>query len=369
VRLLVTGSDGFIAKNLILQAQSNPEHEIISINRETSATSFNSSLENCDAVVHLAGVNRPKNDQQFVTGNSEFTESMVEKLFTISRKIPVVFSSSTQAAKNNPYGQSKRRAEIALERLSEKHGNPVHCLRIPNVFGKWCRPNYNSVVATFCHNTVNNKPIEISDENLSLDLVYVDDLVKLIFEILKNPDKNWTNNDIKPLYTLTLGELAGKIRKFKTLENTANVEAVGSGVTRALYATYLSYKNPDQFSYNLPTHGDDRGVFAEFIRASDYGQFSFFTAEPGVTRGGHYHNTKSERFLVVSGNATFRFMSMFDNSEYSLDVSSKNPIVVETIPGWAHDITNTGNTEMVVMLWANEVFDQENPDTYAQELT
>ena len=240
--------------------------------------------------------------------------------------------------------------------------------RLPNVFGKWCKPNYNSVVATFCHNIVNDLPITVNDSSAQLKLVYVDDVVNEFINRLSNIVPGLSNGVVEPVYSLTLGELAAQVEQFKACRSSLVVEHVGLGFIRALYATYVSYLPPNRFMYSLPKHGDERGVFVEMLKKKDSGQFSYFNAHPGVTRGGHYHHTKTEKFLVIKGSARFRFRHVLTNEVYAVDVNGEKPQIVETVPGWTHDITNTGNEEMMVMLWANEIFDRERPDTIASEV-
>jgi UDP-2-acetamido-2,6-beta-L-arabino-hexul-4-ose reductase len=236
---------------------------------------------------------------------------------------------------------------------------------LANVFGKWIRPNYNSVVGTFCHNIIRDLPIQINDHQALLRLVYLDDVIADFMDQIKT---SWTGvvyKNIFPENSITVGALAAQIRSFKNSRKTLVTDRVGSSFIRALYSTYVSYLPPDQFSYSIPKYGDVRGNFVEMLKTPDCGQFSYFTALPGVTRGGHYHHSKTEKFLVISGLARFRFRNIVTNEYSEIITSGTQPEVVETAPGWAHDISNIGETEMVVMLWANEVFDREHPDTIA----
>jgi UDP-2-acetamido-2,6-beta-L-arabino-hexul-4-ose reductase len=239
---------------------------------------------------------------------------------------------------------------------------------LPGVFGKWCKPNYNSVVATFCHNIARDLPIQINDPTANLRLVYVDDVVTAFLVALVAPAPGCVQAQVEPEYTTTLGELANKIRAFGDCRSTLMTERVGTGFVRALYATYVSYLPSDRFSYEVPQHSDPRGVFVEMLKTPDSGQFSFFTAHPGITRGGHYHHTKTEKFLVIKGEALFRFRHLLTKQLVELRTTGSTPEVVDTIPGWTHDITNVGDDEMVVMLWANENFDRGKPDTVASKV-
>lgn len=365
MKILVTGSDGFIGRNLIVRLGELPGYEVIGFDREDSLDDLAELVGRADAVVHLAGVNRPKDIKEFVEGNTDLTARLCDLIAATGRKIPLVISSSIQADLANPYGESKRGAEVAGEVLAVDAGNPVAIYRLPGVFGKWCKPNYNSVVATFCHNTANGLPIQISDPSCAINLVYVDDVVGEFIRALDAMPAGLSRGEIHPVYGITLGDLAAQIGAFKNCRESLVSERVGTDLVRALYATYVSYLPPAKFAYDLPKYGDERGVFVEMLKTQDSGQFSYFTAHPGITRGGHYHHTKTEKFLVIKGSARFGFRHVVTNERYEIFTSGDTPQVVETVPGWTHDITNVGEDEMVVMLWANEIFDRERPDTIA----
>jgi UDP-2-acetamido-2,6-beta-L-arabino-hexul-4-ose reductase len=258
---------------------------------------------------------------------------------------------------------SKLAAEEALVALARDTCSPVYLYRLPNVFGKWSRPNYNSAVATFCHNIVNDLPIQINDPASPVRLVYVDDVVKDFLHLIDGRPAGVVRPEVSPVYTITVVELAEQIRAFKASRESMLTEAVGAGLTRALYSTYLSFLQPEQFSYAVPVHADTRGRFVEMLKTKDSGQFSFFTAHPGITRGGHYHHTKNEKFLVIQGKARFGFRHVVTGETSELFTDGERPEIVETVPGWSHDITNVGENEMIVMLWANEIFDRQHPDT------
>ncbi len=368
IRVLVTGSNGFIGKNLTVRLSELAGYEAIGFDRDNSLDDLAERVGRADAVVHLAGINRPKDIKEFAEGNVDLTVRLCELIAVTGRKIPLIISSSIQADFANPYGESKRGAELAGEALAENSGNPVTVYRLPGVFGKWCRPNYNSVVATFCHNIANDLPIQISDPAFALNLVYVDDVVGEFIRALDAMPAGLSRGEVSPVYGITLGELAAQIQAFKNCRESLVSERVGAGLVRALYATYVSYLPPARFAYDLPKYGDERGVFVEMLKTQDSGQFSYFTAHPGVTRGGHYHHTKTEKFLVIEGSARFGFRHVVTNERYEIFTSGDKPQVVETVPGWTHDITNVGDDEMVVMLWANEIFDRERPDTIAAKV-
>lgn len=364
VKVLITGSNGFIAKNLSVKLSEKSDIEIFTFTKEETLESLEAKVKAVDFIFHLAGVNRPKSESEFETGNSDLTLFICNCVRSAKRKIPILYTSSIQAELNNPYGVSKHRAEAHLIKLKDENDNPIYIYRLPNVFGKWCKPNYNSAVATFCYNIVNDLPVHVNDPSVVLSLVYVDDVINEFINVLfGNPVKS-----VEPVYKISVGDLVSQLRVFKNSRSSLLVERVGVGLIRALYSTYISYFSPEQFSYSLSRHSDSRGDFVEVLKTKDSGQFSFFTAHPGITRGGHYHHSKNEKFLIIKGNARFGFRNIITNEKYFLETSDQKPEIVETIPGWTHDITNIGNDEMIVMLWANEIFEKERPDTIASKV-
>lgn len=367
MRVLVTGANGFIAKNLIIHLQEQGIETVL-FKHDMPVSSLASALDGTDFVFHLAGINRPKDVAEFNEGNTELTQLLCACIRKCNRPISVLYTSSIQAESDNPYGASKLAAENALALLEKETHSPVYLYRLPNVFGKWSRPNYNSAVATFCHNIANNLPIQVNDPAVLVRLVYIDDVVKDFMRLLDKNPKGVIRPEVSPSYTISVGELADLIKTFKKSRESIVTEAVGTGLTRALYSTYLSFLRPEQFSYNLPVHADPRGRFVEMLKTKDSGQFSFFTAHPGITRGGHYHHSKNEKFLVVQGKARFGFRHIVTGETYEIITDGEKPEVVETVPGWSHDIANIGNNEMIVMLWANEIFDREYPDTITHKV-
>lgn len=368
-RVLVTGANGFIGKNLVVRLRELQEYRVIPFLRGDDPAKLPVLLAQVDAVIHLAGENRPEDEAAFVEVNTQLTERLAAAIQNESvlsgRKIILVLASSIQAALDNPYGRSKLAAEAAVRALVAETDNVAVIFRLPGVFGKWCRPNYNSVVATFCHNIARDLPIRVYDPAAQLRLVYVDDVVSAMIDVIRAPSLGLSEGQVEPEYTIKLGELADQIRAFGHCRGSLVSERVGTGLPRALYATYISYLPNDCFSYEVPQHGDPRGVFVEFLKTRDSGQFSFFTAHPGITRGGHYHHTKSEKFLVIKGEALFRFRHLITDEVVELRTSGEKSVVVDTVPGWSHEVTNVGDDEMVVMLWANENFDRDRPDTIA----
>lgn len=372
MRVLITGADGFIGKNLQLLLSERKDVEVVRFTRADDPASLPALAQDVDFIFHLAGVNRPQDPEEFVSGNAGLTATLCDAVRQIAtnsdKRVPIVYTSSIQAARDNAYGQSKLGAEQTLEALRVERGVPVHVFRLPNVFGKWCKPNYNSAVATFCHNIARGLPIQVNDPAASVTLVYVDDVIERFVQLMDGADPQSDADGfavVSPQYTTTVGDLARQIQGFRESRDTLTIDRVGTGFTRALYATYVSYLPCDAFAYTVPQYGDPRGVFVEMLKTTDSGQFSYFTAHPGITRGGHYHHTKTEKFLVITGQARFRFRHMHTGEVHELVTDGSKPEIVETVPGWTHDITNIGESAMIVMLWANEIFDRSRPDTYA----
>ena len=368
MKVLVTGADGFLGKNLCVHFEEK-NIQVLKFLRDSELNLLEENVSKADAIIHLAGENRPEDPRAFEKVNVGLTKTLCDLVPKFSKNIPIVFASSIQAGLDNAYGSSKLTAEEALINLGKNLDINLAIYRLPGVFGKWCKPNYNSVVATFCHNIANGLPIYINDPTTKLKLVYVDDVVDSFFNFVSNPNSSPESYYvIHNEYEISLAGLVDQINSFKNVKESLVADDVGTGLTRALYSTYLSYLPVSEFSYELPKYGDDRGDFVEMLKTKNSGQFSYFTAHPGVTRGGHYHHTKTEKFLVVRGEAKFRFRNIITHEQYELIVSGDKPEVVDTVPGWSHDITNIGDTELVVMLWANEIFDRDRPDTYALSL-
>lgn len=405
MKILVTGAKGFIGKNLCLTLKSlhlqknhplaNETIELFECDIDTPREQLETWLETCDFVYHLAGVNRPKDVSEFKTGNTVFTEDVLDKL--AHRAVPILLASSTQAALDNDYGKSKKAAEDAVFEYGEKTGALVYVYRFANVFGKWCRPNYNSAVATWCYNIAHDLPIMVRDPAATVTLVYIDDLVEALVGHLveirsrsevDNGEKNLNSAvdldlrprpilSITPSYTKTLGEITDLLYSFRNEPENLMVPDQADGFTKKLYSTYLSYLPEDKFSYPVTMHCDERGSFTELLHTVERGQVSVNISKPGITKGQHWHHTKHEKFCVVSGRGCIQFRKM-DNSAVDLDlrprpiieyhVSGEKIEVVRIPPGYTHNIINEGDTDMVTLMWANEVFDPNKPDTFFEKV-
>jgi len=367
MQIIITGSDGFIGRNLRLHLEEIGGVNVIGISRSTPQDSMIDSLTNADFVFHLAGVNRPLDDAEFFEGNVRFTEEVCATLRDAKRPIPMALASSTQATHDNPYGRSKLAAEAIVRDYARVTGAATHVFRLPNVFGKWARPNYNSAVATFCYNRARNLPITVHDSAARIRLAYIDDVVRCFTAALPPAVAPDGFAPVAPVYELAVGDLAAQIEEIAATRAVFAVPRVGVGFSRALYATYISYLPIASLTYDLVRHEDPRGMFSEVLRTSDCGQLSFFTAKPGVVRGGHYHHSKTEKFVVVNGSAEFTFRHIVTEEHYAVTVTARDARVIEPAPGWVHNVRNTGTDDLVVMAWANENFDPDHPDTFRSD--
>lgn len=369
-RVLVTGSNGFIGKNLIERLRRCKGVEIKTFEIKDNMNGLVEHLKNADIIFHLAGVNRPEKIKEFKTGNIELTQAIVDILEKVERVIPVIFPSSIQALLDNPYGISKRKAEDILIEYSKKNGANIYIYRFPNVFGKWCKPNYNSVVATFCHDIAHGRNITISDANNEINLIYIDDVVNELVKILsdKDADKNRYYYDIKQTFRITLGELVSKLYEISDIRKTLVVPDLSDRLMKYLHATYLSYLDKNDFSYKLDFKRDERGGLVELIKSKHFGQIFVSTSHKGIVRGNHYHNTKIEKFCVLKGEAIVKFRHILEEEILSYCVSGDNPEVVDIPPGYTHSIENLGDNEIIILFWANQIFNPEESDTYRCEV-
>ncbi len=364
MNVLVTGSNGFIGKNLVERLSRIEGIEVFKFDKNSTISELESCIKNIDFIFHLAGINRPEKIEEFYDGNSGLTEKLIASIDRIDKKIPILISSSVQAKNDNDYGKSKFKSEEALRAYAQKTEAPIYIYRLPNVFGKWCRPNYNSVIATWCHNITHNIPLQINNKDTVLTLVYVDDVVESFIKHLYDNGAN-IDFEVDTIYKRSLGDIADLLTCFKKSRTSLVISRVGSGFERALYATYLSYLPTDKFSYELKGHSDERGTFYEILKTLDSGQFSISTTKPGdILRGNHYHNTKNEKFLVVKGEAIIELRDINNDEIIKYQVSDKKMEIVEMIPGYTHNIKNISNEEMILFIWANEAYDHNKPDTY-----
>lgn len=369
MKILVTGSGGFIAKNLIAKLNTLEKYQIYEFNEETELSDLGEFCQSADFVFHLAGVNRPKNTSEFMAGNYGFTSLLLETLKKHGNKCPIMISSSIQAELNNPYGLSKRAAEEVVFQYGQEVGTRVLVYRFPNVFGKWCRPNYNSVIATFCHNITHDLPIIVNDPSVVLQLVYIDDVVnELVAALAGNENRVENFCEVLVVYTKTLGEIINLLEDFKSSRDNRFIPDMSDEFTKKLYATYLSYLPICKFSYPLKMNIDTRGSFTEFIKTPERGQISVNISKLGITKGNHWHNTKNEKFLVVSGKALIRFRRIDDKEIIEYIVSDEMFEVVEIPVGYVHNITNIGNCDLITIMWANEAYNPDQPDTYFLEV-
>jgi len=327
--------------------------------------------EKADFIFHLAGVNRPIDQNDFMIGNFGFTSILLNKLVKFGNKCPIVLSSSIQAELENTYGKSKKAGEDLLLEYGIKHNVKVLIYRFPNVFGKWCKPNYNSAIATFCHNIAHNLPVIVNDPNVDMNLVYIDDLVKELVDSLngyehKHNDKNFCY--VPTSYKIKLGEVVKKIYEFKEIRENNTIPDMSDEFTKKIFSTYLSYLPDNSFNYDLKMNIDQRGSFTEFIKTLNHGQISVNISKPGIVKGNHWHNTKTEKFLVVSGSGVIRFRKAYNDKIIEYFVNGSKLEVVDIPPGYTHNIENIGDTDLVTIMWANELFDINNPDTFYMEV-
>lgn len=368
MKVLVTGAKGFIGRNLVTTLKQDTNLEVIEIDIEQSVEELKQATLESEFIFHLAGVNRPKNDQEFFEGNTGLTETVIETLKQHQKKTPILITSSIQAELENAYGQSKKAAEDALKNYSQETGANVYIYRLPNVFGKWCRPNYNSAVATFCHKIARDEEIWVNDRSISLNLVYIDDVVRCFIDIMNNQPKSTDYLEVTPVHLATLGEIVDLLVSFKESRESRTVAKMDDPLAKKLYSTYLSYLPEDQFSYPLQMNIDYRGSFTEFIKTPDRGQVSVNISKPGITKGNHWHHTKNEKFLVVSGTGVIRFRKVDDDKVIEYFVSGEKLEVVDIPVGYTHNIENLGTTDMVTIMWCNECFDPQKPDTIFMEV-
>ncbi len=369
MKILVTGAKGFIGKNLVAELKNQKYADIFEFDKETNPALLNQYCKEADFVFHLAGVNRPKHSKEFIEGNFGFTSTLLDTLKKHQNTCPVMISSSIQAELDNPYGRSKKAGENLIFEYSKDTSAKVFVYRLPNVFGKWCRPNYNSAIATFCYNIAHELPITVNDPCVEMNLVYIDDVVEEFINILKSKENVIAGFcQVPVVHTIKLGEIVSLIYSFKNSREERSIPNMSDEFTKKLYSTFLSYLPEDQFSYNLKMNVDYRGSFTEFIKTPDRGQVSVNISKPGITKGNHWHYTKNEKFLVVSGKGVIRFRKIDSDEVFEYYVTGEKMEVVDIPTGYTHNIENLGDTDLVTIMWANESFDPQKPDTYYLEV-
>lgn len=370
-RVLVTGSKGFIGKNLILALQRIQDISVTGFDIGDKEERLKIAATKADIIYHLAGVNRPEKEKEFITGNVDFTRKILKYVNESERQPRIIVTSSTQAELDNPYGRSKRLAEQELCAFSKQYEVPVFIYRLTNIFGKWCKPFYNSVIATFCYQAAHDEPLTINDPTTKIDFIYIDDVIKNFLSFLDPsyfPDCNENFLHIEPAFKVSLGYIVDALNRFKEIRTSAVLPDFSNIFDKYLYSTFLSYLEPDQLSYTSNKHSDNRGYLFEFIKSRYSGQIFISRTFPGITRGNHYHDTKVEKFCVIEGKAKVAIRHIIENTEFDFEIDGNECKVIDIPPGFTHNITNIGPTDLITIFWANEIFDPEKPDTYFAEV-
>ena len=369
MKVLITGAKGFLGKNLVSNLKLDKDIIIYEYDKENTLADLDKFTSNCDFVFHLAGVNRPKDNTEFMKGNFGFTSTLLNYLKKNNNKCPVMISSSIQASLDNEYGKSKKAGEELIFNYGKDNNIAVYIYRFPNLFGKWCKPNYNSAVATFCNNIANDMPITVNDKNVELTLAYIDDVCYELINCMKgNPNIDGKFCTVSTIYKKKLGDIVELLYSFKENDKKIMVPSTGNNFIKKLYATYISYVPLNKMVVDLDEHRDERGVFCELVRTKEAGQVSISTTNPNVVRGGHYHNTKMERFIVVKGKAKIQFEHVMTHEKIEFEVSGEKLQYVTIPVGYQHSINNIGEDELIMILWANELFEKDKPDTYVMEV-
>ncbi len=380
MKVLITGSQGFLAKNLLYTLGSIPDFEILCADRSTSDYNWDKMISEAEFIFHLAGVNRPLDPQAFYQDNTGFTRKIVDRLLSLNHKTPIVLSSSIQATNNNDYGLSKIEAEKAIFQYSKETGATVWVFRLPNIFGKWCKPDYNSVVATFCHNITHNLPILVNEPLKNIDLVHVSSIVDQFKAILMSwfasgktnttrfvspPSEAPAFHRISPVFQISLGELASKLEYFNKCRNEQLLPNLSVNFDHLLFSTFCSFLPADKIKSTPEMKRDQRGWLFELLKSPSAGQFFISKTLPGVTRGNHYHHNKIEKFTVIRGKAKIQLQHLISSETLTIDVTDDPISTIDIPPGYTHSIQNTGDDEMLCIFWASEIFNPSNPDTTA----
>ncbi|WP_270301655.1 NAD-dependent epimerase/dehydratase family protein [Terrisporobacter petrolearius] len=389
-KILVTGSNGFVGKNTVVALKETKKYEVLTIDRENTEDELKEAALSADFIVHLAGVNRPQNTEEFYKGNGGLTENIVKFLKGDNKNTPILITSSTHALLDNDYGKSKKQSEEALIKYSDECDAKVYIFRLPNLFGKWCRPNYNSAVATFCHNIAHDLDVWVNDPDIELSLVYVDDVVASIMDSIEDENIIKLSNlneevavtttgassiqidkyyyEVTTVYKRTLGNIVDSLKMFRNMKKSLLIPDLSDGFNKALYSTYLTYLEEDDFSYYLKKNEDNRGWLAELVKSEQFGQMFVSKTHPGITRGNHWHHTKTEKFIVIQGQAAIRFRKIDKDKVIEYIVDGEKPQVLDIPPGYTHSIENIGQDEVITLFWSNEMFNPEKPDTYFLEV-
>lgn len=389
-KILVTGANGFVGKNAVVALRHSDEYEVITIDKENNEKELKEGVLRADFIVHLAGVNRPKENKEFYEGNGQLTEIITNYLKEHKKNTPILITSSTHATLDNDYGKSKKQSEEALIKYSDECNSKVYIFRLPNVFGKWCRPNYNSAVSTFCYNIAHDMDVWINDPAIELNLVYIDDVVVSIIDCIeeqniieiKNIDEEIAITttgatsiqidkyfyEVPKIYKRTLGNIVDTLKMFRNMKNSLLIPDLSDEFNKALYSTYLTYLEDDDFSYYLDKKEDNRGWLVELVKSPQFGQMFVSKTYPGITRGNHWHHTKTEKFIVVQGKANIRFRKIDEDKVIEYIVDGEKPKVLDIPPGYTHSIENIGEEEVITLFWSNEMFNPEKPDTYFLEV-
>lgn len=371
MKVLVTGAGGFIGQNLTVELEKREGVEVLAFDVDTPLELLEEYCRECDFVYNLAGVNRPEHVEEFMEGNFGFATTLVETLKKYGNTCPIMNASSIQAALENPYGKSKKAGEDMLFAYGKEVGAEIYIYRFPNVFGKWCRPNYNSAVATFCHNIANNLPIQVNDRSTVMNLVYIDDVVEELLQALdRHPHVNLDGYCFVPtVHEITLGEIVTLLYSFRESRNNLMIpDMTENSFEKKLYSTYLSYLPTDNFAYPLVMHEDERGSFTEILKSVNHGQVSINISKPGIVKGNHWHHTKNEKFVVVSGQGLIRFRKHGSEEIIEYHVSGEKLEIVDIPTGYTHSIVNEGDTDLVTLMWCNECFNPGKPDTIYEEV-
>ena len=369
MNVFVTGSKGFIGKNLILALSRIQGLSIYEYDITDEENKLKDAISKADIIYHLAGVNRPQNNNEFITGNVDLTKTILNYLRSRKNAPPIIMTSSIQAELDNPYGISKKNAEEAMKEYKIETGNKICIYRLPNVFGKWCKPFYNSVVATFCYNLTHDQPLTINDPYREISFIYIDDVIKNLLQHLSN-GFNYQSEPIipGPTYNTTLQNLADILTKCRDVRTGGLLPDFSNKLEKYLYSTFLSYYEKDDQVYQVEKKEDSRGYLFELIKTKNAGQIFVSRTFPGITRGNHYHDTKVEKFCVLEGKALIKLRNMVSGEINEIYVEGTDGTIVDIPPGWTHNITNVGTTDLITLFWANENFNSEKPDTYFCEV-